>query len=134
MKSQIENGYKAWCSTCKVTSYSYAPQRFCPTCGTSMTPRDEFTGKPVRDGGTKRRPTINEAQSTVLQYLSKLTGRSTDEMIGEALEQWLTANYADTVEAAEARCGLPTSVVLTPRGRFSVKAHDTMLANLKRLA
>jgi len=76
---------------------------------------------------------LQNAQSEVLGYIAKLQGRSVDVLVGEILEGWLTANYADTVEAAEAHHGLPSSVILTRGGRFSVKAHDTMLSNLKRL-
>jgi hypothetical protein len=70
----------------------------------------------------------------VLTYIAKLQGRSVDTLVGEVLEAWLTDNYADTVDAAERRRGLPSTIILTPTGRYSVKAHDTMLANLKRLA
>jgi len=76
---------------------------------------------------------LQNGHSEVLGYIAKLQGRSVDALVGDILEGWLTDNYADTVEAAEKRRGLPSTIILTRAGRYSVKAHDTMLANLKRL-
>jgi hypothetical protein len=76
---------------------------------------------------------IQNEQLEVLGYVTKLQGRSVDVLVGEILESWLTDNYADSVETAEQRQGLPTTIVLTRKGTFSPKAHRVMLSNLKQL-
>ncbi len=77
---------------------------------------------------------IQNEHLEVLGYVAKLQGRSVDALVGEILGAWLTDNYADSVEAAEQRQGLPTTIVLTPKGNFSSKSHRVMLSNLKQLS
>jgi hypothetical protein len=46
----------------------------------------------------------------------------------------LEMNYADVAEPAEMKRGLPSTIVLTKRGKFSPKSFDVLTANLKQLA
>ena len=71
---------------------------------------------------------MDSNQQDALNYISKLTGRSTDSLISDAVEEWLVENYIELVGAQEIRRGLPSTTTV------SAKAHRTMLKNLEELA
>jgi hypothetical protein len=77
----------------------------------------------------------HEAIWPALEYVAKLQGRSVDALVADVLDGWLTENYADSVEHAERKRGLPSSLVLNRRGNLNRKAaFRVMCANMDALS
>ena len=64
---------------------------------------------------------MDSNQQDALNYISKLTGRSTDSLITDAVEEWLVTNYVELVGAEEIERGLPSTTAVDK------KAHKVML-------
>lgn len=77
---------------------------------------------------------VGSDELTVLQYLAKLNGRTVEDMVAEALETYLAANYADEVTTAEKRRGLPSTVILKRNGEWAAKSFTVLKSNLKQLS
>ncbi len=77
------------------------------------------------------RTQIDDDYVPALKYLAKLTKRSVDSIVAEALDEWLRQNYCELVEPIEQGSWLHPTVLHTKKGNFRyAKSRENLLDNL----